>query len=322
MTKEGYFTVIAISSWPDPNPGVTRAVKTNNECGVLLDLPGVLAEDPDFCVDDSPTCTGATCICLGNAHSILAGTVVIYDVVGGAAAYAYNMTALADFTPSVITGVGLGEDDPPTFSDCINGLDGVNYILTKESLIALYDIEDCLSGQSDVIITFPTKTQTITAGAGVQNPFQGVISLDGCSWGVPPVYEDPCERVEVALWDDEENSPGVTHGFSPTTTSVLKLCNEVNYITIGEGAASLLDTELLQFKLGESGFDIGWINFDFTVHNQADRFIQLPATGATEDATVTNGLPVIGYELGSFIEGFYGHMLPLRYTSDITAPAS
>jgi len=300
MTKEGYFTVIAVASWADPTPGVLRVVQTDEECGEVL---GIFDAD-DFVAPD-----------LIDAGNFLVGTVVIYDVVGGAAAYGYNMTALADFRNAPVANPGLGLDDPPTFADCQDGLNGLNYILMKDNLIALYDIESILGAQSDVIITFPTKTQTITA-VGVQNPFQGLVDIDDCRWDPD---SDPCEPVAVTLWDDEENSPECTHGFSPSTTTDLELCNEVNYIVVGESADSLMDTDLLQFKIQMNGFDIGWINFNFTGHMLADRQIGLP-TAATPDATAY-GLPVIGYELGSLIEGFYGHMLPLRYTSDIDEPS-
>jgi len=312
MTKEGYFTVIAVASWADPNPGVLRVVQTDEECGEVLGIPGIDADD--FCVGTS-SCDIETLVDAGN---YLTGTVAIYDVVGGAAAYAYNMTALADFRNAPVGNPGLGLDDHPTLEDCQDGLNGLNYVLTKESLIALYDIEACLSGQSDVIISFPSKRQTMSAAeedSNIQNPFQGDVDEDDdCSW-----YHDPCEPVAVHLWDDEENSPEITHGFSPSTTTELELCNEVNYIVVGESANSLLDTDLLQFNLEMNGFDIGWIDFDFTAHEEAVRSIGLPSA-ATPDATA-NGLPVIGYELGCFIEGFYGHMLPLRYTSDIDEPS-
>jgi len=301
MTKEGYFTVIAVASWADPNPGVTRVVGTDEECGEVLGL----FDADNFCVGGS----GCEIDHLIDAGNYLVGTVVIYDVVDGAAAYGYNMTALADFRNAPVANPGLGLDDPPTFADCQDGLNGVNYVLTKDNLIALYDIESWLSAQSDVIITFPTKTQTITA-VGVQNPFQGLVDTDDCTWD-----DDACEPVAVTLWDDEENSPEKTSGFSPSTTTELELCNEVNYIVVGESASALMDTDLLQFKIQMNGFDIGWINFNFTTHETADRQIGLP-TAATPDATAY-GLPVIGYELGSLLEGFYGHMLPLRYTSDI-----
>ncbi len=302
MTKEGYFTVIAVSSWAD-TPGANKVVAEDDECGEVLGLTDV---------------DGFTAPALYDAPNTLTGSVVIYDLVDGAAAYGYNMTALADFRPSTsapIVGVGLGLDDPPTFADAADGLDGVNYVLTKANLIAMYDIESSLDGQSDVIITFPTKTQTITA-IGAQNPFNGTVDTDNCSW--VSTDDASCEQIAVTLWDDAEHHPTETHGFSPSKTPVLKLCNEVNYITMGESATSILNTDLLQFKLGESGYDIGWVNFDFTQHNVANRQIGLPSA-ATPDA-IAHGLPAVGYELGSFVQGYYGHMLPLRYTSDITLP--
>jgi len=317
MTKEGYFTVIAVSSWPD-TPGVTKVVETDEQCGEVLGL----ADAASFVIggNDEPDIDA-----LVDAGNYLVGTCVIYDVVGGAAAYGYNMLALADFARAPITNPSLGRDTSPLFQDCQDGLNGVNYVLTKDNLIALYDIESCLSGQSDIIITFPTKTQTIKA-QGVENPFRGCdLSFDpdctcSCTWDADDDdCEDPCEPVAVSLWDDEENSPECTQGFSPSTTSELELCNEVNYIVMGSSASALLDTDLLQFKIDTVGFDIGWVNFNFTTHMAADRQISFPSA-ASPDA-IANGLPVIGYELGSFVEGFYGHMLPLRYTSDIDEPS-
>ena len=90
----------------------------------------------------------------------------------------------------------------------------------------------------------------------------------------------------------------------------------MNYITLGGSAASLLDTDLLQFKLNMGGFELGWINFNFTAHEATTRAIGFPDA----NGTTAHGLPAIGYELGSLITGYYGHMLPLRYTSDIDEP--
>jgi len=297
MTKEGYFTIIGVSSWDDV-PGASKVVDTSGACGETL---GLFDED------------GFTAPALGDVPNTLAGAVVIYDLVDGAAAYGYNMLALADFRSNFVTGAGLGMDDPPTLADVQGGLDNLNYILTKSNLVALYDIEDFLSGQSDIIITFPTKR--LTLASGTQNPFQGSIASDDCSW------LDGCEEVAVKLWNDEEDSPTITQGFSPSRTPDLELCNEVNYITIGGATSnSILNTDLLQFKLGEPGFVIGWVNFDFTQHHAAQRQIALPSSASPE--AVAHGLPVIGYELGSFIEGGFGHMLPLRYNSNITGQSA
>ncbi len=292
MTKEGYFTVIGVSAWAD-DPGANKNVATTDQCGDVLGIQDLDGYTPPTLVD------------VGN---VITGSVVTYDLADGAAAYGYNMLAMADFRSTPIAGVGLGLDDPPTFADCQDGIDGVNYILTKANLIAMYDIEAVLQGQSDIIVTFPTKTQTITA-VGAQNPFQGTLSSDNCGW------DNGCETVAITLWDDEENHPTQTHGFSPGVTPTLELCNEVNYITMGEGAASILNTDLLQFNLGESGYDIGWVNINFTANNASDRQIALPSAATHE--SVAHGLPSVGFELGSVLDGWYGHMLPLRYSVDI-----
>ena len=307
MTKEGYFTVIGVSSWSD-TPGNSKEISTSEQCAGVV---GVDTRQFPFPLLDSDDPNDVPANHLFSVGNVITGSVVTYEYQSGSAAYGYNMLALADFSDQYFYPVGLGRDDHPRLSDCQDGIDGLNYVLTKSNLIAMYDIQDQLVGQSDIIVTFPTKTQTMNYYID-HNPFQGTIDTTvdqiGCGW------RDGCEGVSIKLWDDEENSPHTTHGFSPSATTELKLCHEVNYIVMGENANSILNTEP-EFNIGQDGYDIGWVNIDFTKHNVDSRYIALPDSGSPD--AVAHGLPSIGFELGSFAAGGFGHMLPLRYSVTI-----
>ncbi|HID29562.1 MAG TPA: hypothetical protein EYP19_06100 [Desulfobacterales bacterium] len=314
MTKEGYFTIIGVSSWLDDPGPLTRAVDTDSKCREVVGQGNA----DDFCVD--PPNTDDSCIDLIDVGNYLTATVQIYDLTTGPASYAYNTTALADFRVNIVPNPGLGADDPPLLTNCQDGIDGLNYVLMKSSLVAFYDIEGLLGGHTDVVLTFPTKRQTLET-IGAQNPFQGdqatATEIVPCDW--TDMTHDPCEVIIVEQWDDEENLPGTTIGFSPSEPDERELCNEVNYIVVGESTStpSLLDTDLKQFTIVQTGFDIGWINFVMT---GTGRFISLPFD-ATSDMT-SYGLPTIGYELGSFLEEYLTHMLPLRYKTTVQQTAA
>ncbi|MBI5640427.1 MAG: hypothetical protein HZA17_08380 [Nitrospirae bacterium] len=345
-TKEGYFEIIGVSAWADV-PGALKVVTTPNECGQQL---GLLAPGGGF-----PTA-------LIDVPNTMAGNTYIFNVEDGAGTYAYNATPLAYCRTTVVAAPGLATDDPPRLDNCddidqagadgaATGINEVNYVLAKSVEYFIYDIETSLLGATDIIETFPTKRLTINASVGnvipiaLNGPFndRACIAADGsigtsanadgtgaCSTTVTARDESTngrCDYIAVTIFDDEENSPTVTTGFSPGVTSTLVKCDEVNVITVGDTASPLLNTDLLQFNLAAGGFQLGWVSINTSVDGlAANRNNWLDTAGAIgqdavggADATAL-GLPAIAYELQGIMDGYWTHMLPARYTTFITNP--
>ncbi|MFA4919652.1 MAG: hypothetical protein WC581_10425 [Thermodesulfovibrionales bacterium] len=342
-TKEGYFEIIGVSSWVDA-PGAAKVVTTPNECAQQLSLlpPGL----------GFPTA-------LVDVPNTLAGNTYIFNVGAGAGTYAYNATPLANCRTTIVAAPGLATDDPPRLDNCddidqagadgaVTGINEVNYVLAKSVEYFIYDIETALGGATDLIETFPTKRLTINAGIGAaipianNGPFNDLacIAADGsigtisgalCITTVTTKDETlngRCEFIRVAIYDDEENSPTTTTGFSPGETSTFVKCDEVNVITVGGTALPLLNTDLLQFNIAAGGFQLGWISIDLSLNAAAanrNNWLDTAGVANLQDAaagldSTAVGLPVIAYELQGFLDGYLTHMLPARYTTTITNP--
>lgn len=273
-TKEGYFEFIANVAWAD-TPGSGKVVSTPRECNsAVINLQGI-----------------------GNAleaPNTLLGNHYIFNVANGAGTYAYNATALANFANASLRG-NLGNDSAPRLSDATEGLNAVNFVLTKARQYATYDLQ--FDGQTTIINTFPTKRLSIAELVG-RGPFRddaGILS-DG-------TIENRCEVVNLRIWDDAENTQTTSDDVSPRPSEEqFEKCNEVSLIVVGSGNP-VLNTDLKDITLPKGEFELGWIMEDFT---------GIGRSTTVGDAT-TYGLPVISYELQGFLNGYYTHMLPLRY---------
>jgi len=291
-TKEGYLEIIGGTAWPD-TPG-NRTIDTPSECAEAAGI----ASGPLTGVDDVPNTL------MGNGY--------IFNLAEGAGTFAYNATALASFSNAAIN-ISLASDSPPRLDNSTDvngngtGIDEVNFVLTKAKEYALYDVDTWFGGTTDIINTFPTKRLSIDR-LDDNGPFNddAVIESDGKIGD-----EDArCELVKLAMWDDAENRPETTTGFSPGETPDLYKCDEVSVIVVGGASAlPMLDSNLVQFILSNAGFNLGWIGEDFTT-----------VSGRTTDinGTETTGLPVISYEMQGFFGGGWTHMLPLRYSTQIS----
>ncbi len=312
MTKEGYFEVIAVRAQAEAD-----FPQNADACYDAATLEDEQNRDPDY---------DATTAVYTNVGNVLFGTVRIYDISdldNAIPTYAYNMTAVGDCdVPEDTTVVAFGADGDPTWDTCEDTLDGVNYALTKANLYALYDVESSLLGNSDIIVTMPTKRITLVLDPESRSVFDE--DCDGnCSW------TDDCEEcINVVVWDDEEHSPdSPVCDISPCEINPTIFClpYEVNYITIGSSGA-LLDT-ILEANLDVNNYSLGWVQLslpdDPNTTATVDRSITRPALAADGSPdVVTYGLPVVGYELGAVLDGTglaATHMLPLRYDAYVEA---
>lgn len=264
-TKEGYFEFIANVAWPD-TPGADKTVKKPSQCrDKVIGLT-------------SP---------VGDAPNTLLGNLYIFNLANGAGTYAYNATALANFLNSTKAG-SIATDSSPRLDDASEGLNAVNFVLTKAIEYATYDLE--FNGATTIINTFPTKK--LTNGL----PFD--VDKDG--------KMIRCQTVNLKIWNDKEESPTTTEGVSPRPAEEqFQKCNEVSLVVVGTGASPVLQSDLVDITLPNSGFTLGWISEDFVTG--------FPARKVCEGVFCQRGLPVISYELQGFIDGYFTHMLPLRY---------
>lgn len=323
-TKEGYYEVIAVSAWTD-TPGSNKVVRTPKACGQILglatELGGAGTEYP----------TGFTTPSLLVPANVLAGNHVIFDVASAIGTFAYNATALGDCIQAIPSPVVLATEGKPTFRDCGDGIVGVDFVLTKAREYAIYDVETSLIGSTDIINTLPTRRDSMiatwSANNGYNGPFPASCTIDGstgevCRSTTPGDCSSTkklgacCVDVGTTIHDDAENTPSST-GFSPGTTPTPQKCYDVNYVTVGLTKSSLLATALLSYKLDSGSYQLGWIKEDFTtVGTYFTSYPNVPASTATAFQT-QYGLPVISYELGAFVDGYWTYMLPLRYDNSM-----
>lgn len=308
-TKEGYLEIIGSVSWDESK---YKHVDTAAKCETALTT--------DYRVlDDVP--------------NTLFGVAYIFDVTSPMyGTYAYNATALADFSHQPIV-FSLASDSSPRLDNGTdidgdgNSLNEVNYVLAKWREYATYDIEDWWKGATTIINTFPTKRWSINL-LPFNGPFNDSARL--CADGTIGTYDANttdhcsttdtsarCEAVTVELYDDKENSPHQTSGVSPGETTHLTKCDEVSLITVGTNASPVLATNLNQFNIvTPAGYVMGWLAEDFlSVNGVVDSTRSTTFTHANTHQTAF-GLPVISYELQNVV-GAWSHMLPLRYDSGI-----
>lgn len=324
-TKEGYLEIIPNVAWSD-TPGSGKTVSTPNDCGYAV-LNS--SEAP------SPTSSGLTAAwktALSDAPNTLFGSMTIFKTTSGPGTYAYNATALADFMAFPTSG-SLGVDSIPTLSNSQDTLTGVNYALTRAVQYATYDIESDLTGSTTIINTFPTKRRNIVdsgsttsaAGTGliggsINGPFNDAAYIDSTGAISGTTTTGRCETVSILIWDDEENTPGSTAGFSPSTPTVKSKCDEVSLLVVGTSASSNLNSGLVAFNIDASSFKIGWVKETFSTGGTfaaTSRATRYPGGGGP-GSMVSWGLPVIGYELQNISGTTYSNMLPLRYSTIIT----
>lgn len=339
-TKEGYFEIIGVSAWAD-TPGSTKIVKTPNQCGETV-LGTAVVDAASF-----------TRPSLVDVNNVLAGNLYLFDLSTGAETYAYNATAISDFRLLVVAAPGLATDDQPLLSNATDidtdanthGLNEMNFILTKANEYVVYDISGStgLNGNTDFITTFPTKRISIsvlsngggadtTKATDMNNPFNnlscihstGVVGTwSGASCVTTVTVRDEtngrCEEIVFTVYDDAENTPVGTIGFSPAVVGTEAVfCDEVNVVTLGTTESALLSTNLKQFNLDVT-YALGWMKVNLQQDSTNANDHRSIITGAVVSATA-NGLPAISYELGTLVDGGLTGMLPVRYDTNVTNP--
>ena len=255
----------------------------------------------------------------------LYGTASIIDPVN-ATLIGYDATAIDNFYDTELAEFGdhaqpgtvlpnLNSPKASVFATFKNGesaeyaqpIDAVSAVLMKQTIENDYLAADSLKGETNWVVTFPTKRNYVygDASAVVTSavaPFTNVWDGD----------TGACEALNYAYWDHEEGEPTPAEiedspllpsplppmGFDQVVGSAL--CYETNIVKINgkdvlggerpEGAGHLnLDLP--------AAFEKGWLQFSF--NNVANSLV-------SEDAVVTAGLPVIGFSAVTVQNGFTG----------------
>ncbi len=272
-TLEGYFLIIA-ENWIDE-------VSSGGNCG-----------DHD---DD---------LSLGSVGNVLMGTASQLDS-ATLANYSYNATALADFYSSVYT------TDPttaaPNLANGDDGIEGLNYVLTKASLYTTYDLLATADAVTALVVNFPTRSLT---------------EVDGSD---NDIFDD--DRVLINIWDDEENSPETVCEFSPCPTGTdTELEYEVNVIDLNN--SNLFDSEV-ETEL-TIPYEYGWIEIDMVnasvsvidpAHQTTNPYAAA-SSGLLDLGSVSHGLPAIGYQMHILYDDTnpdfpYSALVPMQYMHNI-----
>lgn len=227
--------------------------------------------------------------------------------VEAAAAFAIEPTAIDDFfaagdgnhtdpgteAPSLSNGqpkgvVQLDSADQWTELTFPNSITAVSGVLTTNSISNDVMVNPAIGGQTDWVVTFPTKRVHVdkAAKADVVAPFVdnwvgAALQSDGVTY-----KEDPaCEVVKIDQWDREEAFTANSNSFSPKpAASSTVICNETAIIAAGTaGTASALSASTGVINLGFP-YAEGWQRFTF-------------AQTATDNAgtSTLTGLPAIGF---------------------------
>lgn len=257
------------------------------------------------------------------AGNVLKGSVSFLNVNAGKAITS-EPTVLANFnegTTSSDSLVVLPGSQAPGLHDTssTNGLADVNAVISRNAIINQYSVNPAVNGQTDWVVTFPTKHYhvdernafstdfaTVNDGAYYTKPTWRVIPMAKDAGGnvtragvaVPPFTETfqsgtaACASVGVdfKVYDREENTPaGKTPGFSPAEPDETNsICHEVQVITFNE-------TDLFGSPNSKSvdvgAYRNGWMELTFkTPTLSADQEAIYRATSvAVDGATLSNG---------------------------------
>jgi len=249
----------------------------------------------------------------------------------------YNADAIANFNRQSIVSLYSGPGAPsPSLNNCEDGLDQLEFEISKARVYHGYSIEDNINAKFSHIITFPTKhfhfekhtpkrlDYTICATVGgngcitIGAPFTGATANTG-------------EEVAPKIYDRDENPFTPESGFwSPRTTPTISLPFEVNVIGLYKGSPPSVPLQgnrnNVAFSTGTPGFQTGWMWIDL-FHNTLGAGVHFAATRSDpffghlgNRFTGYTGMPALSLVLQEFsnanVGGAYGVIFPSFYRLD------
>ena len=313
LTNMGYFEIIGEErtyTVPDPATLITPPIKVTR----------FAAFDPAL---DCPNSLSAYVYIIRVANGVSLG---------------YNCDAIANFNRQFITSLFSGPGAvAPDLKDCEDGLDQLEFELSKAKVYQGYDISDAIAGQFSLVVTFPTKhfhfhkpsaapfvrlDYTLCTAAGAVSAFENCVSAGPPFTGTTA---NTGEVVDVTIYDRDETPCAPELGFwSPRTTPTISLPWEVNVISLYPSSAPTVPVLGVRDNVDFTacGFQNGWFWIDL-YDSGAGSGAHLASRAAGFfghlglDFTRYYGLPTSSVALQEFsngaIAGYYGDAFPAFY---------
>lgn len=270
-TREGYFEVVGLSTIPGYDKSACSSATAN--------CPITEAACRDY----------ASTISVGN---VLMGNNTIFES-ASLATYSYNATAISDYS---LFNVVLTSGQEPSLANMDFGCNEADYILMKSNIFSPFDIISSIGGETEIILTFPTRHVCHGATTTVD-----MFNSTANSGGYRTTY---CTAFGLSIWNDQEKRQDVT-SFSPSPSSCFPY--EVNVLRIGGSA--VWNTTVV--TAASTSYTLGWANIDLSGTNHT---ITL---GTGLGARTATGLPTIAYTTQSFSGGSASYMTPAAYRTNI-----
>jgi hypothetical protein len=371
-TREGYIELIEMGDidplYVLPNAGNKNFLNQITHSGGVLPSGGCAAVNTEWAaVAPFPGTRG-----LNGVSGGLAGTGTLINVAAGTD-YSYDPTPLAGYTatpnhtdpgnlqPSLADAVGASQvvlvDQVSGGATVANtnwavlgsqygGIDAVSAALMRSAVIDEYIVNTAIHAGTDWVVTMPTKKWYvdpanfrgplgIPAGSTYKavRPFSNIFVKDGA-----------CETIGLAFYDQEEQKPTGTIGFSPAPAGKSQvLCWEANVVTFNN--SNVLSSNQTGQNVNVGNYPAGWLSLTFpltpaltsniptAIDNIADVVgHQMGAGDGVNDETY-QGLPVIGFSVqkyvndvlvvnGSSVLSNYGGNFAHKYQRTITKSAA
>lgn len=204
-------------------------------------------------------------------------------------------TPTGDVRPSLENANTFASFPDGTEIEFARGVDAVSAVLMKSSIQNDYLVGDELKGETNWVVTFPTKNHYVNSPDNLPvAPFTSIFGADGAP-----------ERLTYSFWDNEEQEilegdaegpvmlpsplpPGyvapVAGSFLPWETNIIKF--DGKSVLASEYENLNLDISDLSSENRDFSFAQGWVRFDFSAN---------PDHVLVGDVGSVVGLPVIGF---------------------------
>jgi hypothetical protein len=235
----------------------------------------------------------------------LMGSAYIVRVADGVS-MGYNAVAIANFNTVQASLFVKPGDLKPDLSSSPEGLQQLEFQISKYNIFGAYSIETAILGKASLIVTFPTKgyhythdkdlTKRTITGTTLNNSFTGTLQNSG-------------EIIDLTIFDRNENFVKPSQWWSPPKDILLPY--EVNVCGIYTGA-SPAPAGRDNCAFGSGTFDSGWVWIQFKTQT-AWSVTPLPFFQYFGNRwSQYRGLPALVLQLQEFsngnVGGFYGEI--------------